>query len=108
MILLTLFAQAVAGPMLPAPPRPRSDAPCPVDADSSDVIVCARDPDAYRLHPVPARFQRDGLPKAELRLGNMALAAETEAAGLPGGVPSNRIMLRLRIPLGGKRRQADP
>lgn len=107
-MLILFLAQAVAGPVLPATPRPRRDMPCPVDADTDDVIVCARDPDAYRLHPVPERFRRGGLPEARIHLGSTALAAETEAAGLPGGVPINRIMFRLKIPLGAKRGRADP
>uniref|UniRef100_UPI00157659C6 hypothetical protein n=1 Tax=Sphingomonas bacterium TaxID=1895847 RepID=UPI00157659C6 len=42
------------------------------------------------------------LPRAEIGLGGGKLAAEAEAAGLPGGIPVNRLMLRWRIPLGRK------
>ena len=104
MIAAFVFAQAVAGPYLPALPRPRLDAPCPVAAESGDVVVCGRNDDHYRLHPLPEQAQRDGLPKAEVRIGNAKLAAEAEQATLAGGQQSPRMMVRLKMPFGGKKR----
>ena len=103
MIALVLVAQAVAGPQLPAPSRPRSDAPCPVVNDSDDVVVCGRSNDRYRLKPLPQGVERQGLPKAELNLGSAALAAEAEQAALAGGQQSQRLMVRLTLPLGRKK-----
>lgn len=94
--------QAVSGPVLPLPPRPRSDAPCPI-VNTADVVVCARPGDAYRLRPLPDRAEEPAIPKAEVRIGNTALAAETEQATLAGGQQSKRLMLRWKVPLGGKR-----
>lgn len=102
-MLLLFFAQAVAGPFLPAAPRPRSDAPCPVVTDTTDVVVCGRADDRYRLRAIPQDPERQGLPKAEVHLGNTALAAEAEQATLAGGQQSQRLMFRLKIPVGKKR-----
>lgn len=107
-MLLLLLAQAVAGPRLPAPPRPRSDKPCPIVIDSTDVVVCARDQESFRLHPAPTAPEREGLPKAQVRIGDVAVAAEGEAVGLPLGYFTNRAMVRLRIPIGGKKKKAAP
>ena len=103
MMLLPLIAQAVAGPMLPAPPRPRSDAPCPVTA-TTDVVVCGRADDRYRLPRLPAEEEQAAIPKAEVRIGDAKLAAEAEQATLAGGQQSQRLMMRLKIPFGAKKR----
>ena len=109
MLLLPLFLQ-VAGPVLPAAPRPRSAAPCPVATDTADVIVCAPNQESYRLHPLAPRYQREqGLPKAEVGVfGNAKLAAEAEQAGDGRGGVVNRAMVRLKIPLGGRKKQSSP
>lgn len=102
-MLLLLLAQAVAGPRLPAPPRPRSDKPCPIVTDSTDVVVCGRTDDRYRLRPLPQALDEQLVPKAEMRIGNTALAAETEQAMLAGGQQSKRLMVRWKVPLGRKK-----
>ena len=103
-MIVLLFVQAVAGPFLPAAPRPASDAPCPIAADSADIVVCGRTDQRFRLPRVPAAEDRLALPKAQLRLGPAALAAEAEQATLAGGAQSQRLMMRLKIPFGGKKR----
>ncbi len=96
-----LLQATVAGPLLDKPPAPD---PCARPA-AGDVVVCGRraDPQRYRLRPLGDRYSADAaaLPKAETGIlgGRAALAAEAEA-GSVGGVPSNRVMIRLRIPLG--------
>jgi hypothetical protein len=100
-VIFALLAQAMAGPHLPAPPRPRSDAPCPV-GEAGDVVVCARNQDAYRLKPLPPRADEPALPKAEFGLGAARVAAETEQAQLAGGAQSKRLMIRWKLPLGRK------
>lgn len=106
-MIVAFLLQAVAGPQLPAPLRPRSDKPCPVQVDTADVVVCGRQDDRYRLPRTAALPERQLVPKAELRLGSAAVAAETEAAGLPGGISVNRLMFRLKVPFGAKRKPAD-
>lgn len=103
MILLAL-AQAVAGPVLPPPARPRSARPCPAVADTADVVVCAPDQAGYRLRAPPPPPERQALPMAAVKIGTTTLSAEGEAAGLPGGISFNRAMVRLKVPLGRKRR----
>ncbi len=96
--MLTLFlAQAVAGPNLPAPPRPRSDAPCPV-ASGDEVVVCGRADDRYRLRPLPAGADKPAIPKAEIGLGHgTRLGVEAEQGQDAQGGPINRAMVRLKI-----------
>ncbi|MFK3891426.1 hypothetical protein [Sphingomonas sp. NPDC079357] len=95
----------VAGPLLDKPAVPD---PCRAPT-GNDVVVCGRrpDPDRFRLRPLTDRYDADAaaLPKAETAIlgGRATLAAEAEAASV-GGAPSNRAMIRLKIPLGKSRR----
>ena len=107
MLVLAILQAAVAGPMIDPPRRP---APLPAACGTKDaegtVIVCGRSvQDGFRLKPLPDRYDPDApaLPRAQTSIlgGRAALAAETEAASV-GGVPSNRAMVRLKIPLGRK------
>lgn len=106
-MLILVLVQAVAGPVLPAVPRPRLARPCPV-ATSGDVVVCARDQESFRLHAAPPVAERERVPKAQVRIGDVTVAAEGEAAGLPLGYFTNRAMMRVRIPLGGKKKAKAP
>lgn len=101
-VLTFMLAQAVAGPMLP--PRPRSDAPCPVAADPQEVVVCARDQESFRLRPLPGPDSDLGLPRARTSLAGGTLAAEAEQGMLANGQSVPRLMLRWRVPIGRKRR----
>ena len=99
-ILLFMAAlQAFAGPPAPVVPHAAPVAPtCPTSPDPDDVVVCAGDPDRFRLKPLPPRVAGPVLPKAETRVfGNAKVAAETEAASV-GGFVSNRAMVRLKVP----------
>lgn len=92
-----LLAQAVAGPTLPAPPRPRSDAPCPL-ATGDEVVVCGRADDHYRLRPLPARADEPAITKAEIGLSHgTRLGVEAEQGQDAQGGPINRAMVRLKI-----------
>ena len=92
-----LLAQAVAGPNLPPPPRPRSDAPCPISTND-EVVVCGRTDDHYRLRPLPARAEEAAIPKAEIGLGHgTRLGLEVEQGQDAQGGPINRAMVRLKI-----------
>jgi hypothetical protein len=63
-----------------------------------EIVVCGRAPGELgpsRLPPLPAR--ESDIPKAETAIGKgIAIAGETEQADV-GGVPSNRLMVRLKI-----------
>lgn len=96
---LLLFAQAVA--MSPMPDfdleqvRP-APAPCG-SASGEDIVVCGRRRD-QRLQAPDERFEPDHrLPKAEVGVGGAKLSVEGEAASI-GGIPTNRAMIRLKIP----------
>lgn len=103
-----MLQAAVAGPMIATPRQPAPPpAACGTKAADGTVVVCGRGTqDAYRLRPLPDRYDPDALalPKAETGIlgGRAALAAEAEAASV-GGVQSNRAMVRMKIPLGRKR-----
>ena len=99
--MLFLFATAIAQAISASPPE-RIDLtitqPCRTEAASSDeVVVCANrnGESPYRLHEPPPRSK--DLPKAELSVAEgVSVAGETEQADV-GGVPSNRVMLRLKV-----------
>lgn len=98
-LLLALQSAPVAGPPLPIPDKPRRVRDCPAgDSEYSEVVVCGRpDQDQYRLKPLPSRYADSTLPRAEVALGDGKLAADVEQVGV-GGFPSNRIMLRFKLP----------
>jgi len=70
------------------------------DANTTEIVVCGqRDPDKYRVKPIPNadRFEQGPLI-ARVELGHGATAsAEAEAVSLGAGVQSNRMMARLKI-----------
>jgi hypothetical protein len=70
--------------------RPPKPSPSP-----GDIVVTARR-QSQRLPPLPD-LREDLLPKAETKLFGGKAAIVTEAHGLPGGVTSNRIMLRWKM-----------
>jgi hypothetical protein len=99
MIALLLLQAAVAGPMLP---KPRSvlprECPKPREGDTT-VVVCGRGQEEFRLRAMPERYSADpqALPKAQTTIGGNTVAAEAEQGDV-GGIPTNRIMLRLKRP----------
>ena len=104
MVMIALQAGAVAGPVLPSPRRAPTARRCPPSDGGDDVVVCGRSSDADRIGPIPDYSRPFTLPKASTDiLGVGTLSAETEQGGV-GGFPSNRAMIRLKIPLGGRRK----
>lgn len=94
-----LLALQVAGPPAPAPEKLRAARPCPTDAaETGDVVVCGRpDQEQFRLRPLPDCAE-PAMPRAETGvLGHLKAAADVEQGNV-GGLPSNRIMLRLKLP----------
>jgi hypothetical protein len=99
MIAVLLLQAAVAGPVLP---RPRSVLPrsCPTpQPGDTDVVVCGRGQEEFRLRTSPERYSTDpqALPRAQATIGGNTIGAETEQGNV-GGIPTNRVMLRLRRP----------
>ncbi len=99
MIAALLLQAAVAGPVLP---QPRSILPreCPkAQPGDTDVVVCGRGQEQFRLRATPERYSSDpqALPKAQTTIGGNTVGAETEQGNV-GGVATNRIMLRLKRP----------
>ena len=102
---LVVLAQAVAGPVLPAPRKPATNRHCPPGDSGDEVIVCGRSSEADRLRPIPDYGEKGGLPRAAVAVPGVGTAsAEVEQAGV-SGFPSNRIMMRLKIPLPGSSRK---
>ncbi|MFM2410516.1 MAG: hypothetical protein RL481_1344 [Pseudomonadota bacterium] len=71
-------------------------------AVSDEIIVCAEpeDNERYRLRPIPnAKKLEEGESKAEFGIGDDAtLAAESESEEIGGGVISQRLIIRLKVP----------
>jgi len=94
---LFIALQAVAGPTLEET-RPRAPERACRPARDGEVTVCGRR-DEHRLKPLPERYGDSALPKAEATVfGKGKLSIETEQRSI-GGVPSNRVMVRIKIPL---------
>ena len=64
-----------------------------------DVVVCGdRDPERYRLRPLPSGYERDfASMKAETSIGGGKLGVTTQQVMI-GGVPSNRVMIGIKLP----------
>ena len=99
MLLLLLTAQAAPG----APPETidllaRPEPSCAA-TKANEVVVCGRrNADRYRIPPeYRTTEQTEELGRAEMRIGSAAIAAQTERAQV-GDFPSNRIMLRIKVP----------
>lgn len=59
--------------------------------------MCGRSNDEFRMRPLPDRDEPRA-PRAELDLAGGKLTPEVEQGNV-GGVPTNRLMLRFKIPL---------
>jgi hypothetical protein len=100
MLHLLLTVQAATD----LPPRTidllATPAPSCAASSADDVVVCGRrDKDRYRIPPeYRTTDTREGLGRAETRIGNARVGAVTEQVNV-GGFPSNRIMLRIKVPL---------
>lgn len=69
---------------------------CPQRAPD-EIVVCAQDPETFRLRPLSQEFADDEPARARLKLSEGAsVGAEVERAGV-GGHISNRVMVRGRI-----------
>ncbi|SFF75050.1 hypothetical protein SAMN05518801_101226 [Novosphingobium sp. CF614] len=60
-----------------------------------EIVVCARDPEQNRLHPLPAT--NEGLPPARFSLdGGVKVDIHVDSATV-GGAPSNRVMIGAKL-----------
>ena len=102
---MMLAVQAVAGPPAPVMRAP-TERPCPVAQPGEEIVVCARPNDRFRLKPLSGQYTAERAPpKAEAAIkGVGAVAVEAERAADAQGAPINRAMIRLRVPIGGKKR----
>jgi hypothetical protein len=96
MMLALLMATEIGliGPRLPAVPTAVVVAKCRKSND--EIVVCGQsEQEIYRLR---TRLPDEPplLPKAEVAIGDTKLAVENEAASL-GGIPVNRMMVRLKL-----------
>ena len=67
---------------------------------ADEIVVCGRsDTERQRLPPLPDAKYAEAPPKAETKLfGDVVGSAVMESEGLAGGVTSDRIMVRMKIP----------
>lgn len=102
-IMLTM--QAVAGPSSPAKPIP-VEHPCPAAQPGEEIVVCARPNDQFRMRPLPERFMAERAPpKAATTIkGVGTVAMEADQGADAQGAPITRAMIRLRVPIGSKKR----
>jgi hypothetical protein len=92
-----------------APSQPRMSGPVLVDAQGctqyglpDEVTVCAKRDrgESYRLAPLDQRYeqQREGLPRAAIKLGPVQASIDASSAAFPNGAISQRLMLTFRLP----------
>lgn len=104
-LMVALQSGAVAGPVLPKPRPPATARRCPDRGEGDDVVVCARPSDAYRIPTIPDYSSPMTLPAARTDIAGVGtVSAETEQGNV-GGFVSNRAMIRLKIPFGGRRKE---
>ncbi len=95
-------ATATYGP--PSPPdmvakaKPVLPRRCDGADTGTDVVVCGRSADANRVERMNDERYREKPVRAATRIGKVGLVAEGEQAGLPGGIPIHRAMLRAKFP----------
>lgn len=99
--MVALLMQAVVGaPAIDFDLRTVAPPPKCVPGRADEIVVCGRpETERRRLAPLPDNQYADPLPKAEMKLfGDVTGSAVMEAEQFPGGVVSNRIMLKLKVP----------
>jgi hypothetical protein len=63
---------------------------------SGEIVVCAEDPETFRLRPLPDKFEKR-VPRTQFKIGETtSIGAEVESAGV-GGFVSDRVMIRGKI-----------
>ena len=72
---------------------------CDRGGSDDEVVVCgSRDPDHYRLKPLPAGFEKaGGVPLAQTGIGGGTVGVVTQQVMI-GNVPSNRVLVSLKLP----------
>jgi len=79
--------------------RPAATTGCKGPA-GEEIVVCGARGDPYRIRPLESGAPSTLIPKAEVKLfgGKAATALEAEAAAMPNGAISNRLMARIKQP----------
>ena len=93
---LLLLLQASSAPPVAYDTRAVTQA-CASGASSGDIIVCGRrDQDRYRIPKLPPDARSFGT--AETNIRGVTAGVGTELGNV-GGIPTNRVMMKLKIPL---------
>lgn len=101
MIALLLLQATVAGPVLEKRSRVAPAVRCGTAGPDGEIVVCAKTQEEFRLKPLSDRYRADdpALPRAETSiLGGKARVAADAEQGSVGGFPTNRAMVRLKMP----------
>jgi hypothetical protein len=89
---MAMPAQAPGDRLLhPAPP------PAHCDRSSTEIVVCAKDQDTYRLPKMGPEID-EPMPKAEWKVFGNATAGVGTSQRNVGGFPSNAMMATIKIP----------
>lgn len=98
MLALLLMAQSTVAsvPESALAPLPAARRDC-LPQDGDELVVCGRaeEQSAHRLKPLPPRFERPLLPKAQAKILGGSGSIEAEQADV-GGTPSRRAMIRMK------------
>lgn len=90
------------GPFLNEPPRRPTESRCKSSGD--EIVVCGRidHPTNQRLRQSSTTVELEGLPRAEVELGDAKVGLSLDG-GSVGGFTSNRMMLGIKVPLGRRK-----
>ncbi|WP_395393221.1 hypothetical protein WBP07_18450 [Novosphingobium sp. BL-8A] len=71
---------------------------CP-EGRPGEIVVCAPDPEANRVHPLPDTYKvTEGLGRAERQIAPGVVAdVHLDSVAMPSGVVSNRVMAGVKI-----------
>ena len=66
--------------------------------DASEIVVCSRREDGYRLKEMPSTYEEEPLRAEKLIGGGATARAYVEQVEMPGGQISKRAMIGVRWP----------
>lgn len=79
------------------PPAVTPARSCAAQAAAGEIVVCAQDPERFRLRPLPDTYRQEREPGGlETTIGGVTLRQDVEQVNL-GGTPSKRVMVRAKI-----------
>lgn len=105
--MMVLFIQTVSGPPIPPQLRsPKIAAPCSIEDDSGDIVVCAQNDTDYRLDTLPDHAAKRPDPLSFRLPGGGGGNIHAFQNDLPGAT-SQGMAVTIKIPFGRKAKKPE-